>query len=83
MRSPMSSLEAEHGMDEKCLGDAVAMHRSRTLDMSGLTLVGSLSLRFSDYGRGLVSIREDFASATQKPDSSICVSMKRNQCSST
>lgn len=56
----------KHNENRRSGGDTAL--RSRASDVSGPTTIGPPSLRLSDYGRGLVSIKRDFASSSQELD---------------
>lgn len=55
------------GTGENVTGDMGAAQRSLGSDMCDSTLTEIPNFRLSDYGRGLVSVRKDFSSTSQKP----------------
>lgn len=61
------SLDSKHDKDGNSRGNTAALHRLQASNTSGSTPVGNSSLRLSDYGRGLVSIKRDFSSSSQGP----------------
>ncbi|KAJ4391376.1 a-factor receptor [Gnomoniopsis smithogilvyi] len=66
VHSTTNHLEAARDMDGKSGRDSAAAHRPRASLVFGFPLVGNSNLRLSDYGRGVISIRKDFASAPRE-----------------